>query len=532
MTITVACVSCGSPYDVDEKFIGQRVKCKKCGSVFKIERPEPLPLPDEDPFARASFEPTVQPAAETDRKAKWKVGTVIAGELAPSPALEAATPLRPLRRRYRGRQGKSSPGDGLDTATPYLLLVYVAASILFGIYGTVALFSHSASIPKVTPAVVSVWETALCADALLFAILGPMMWLGVWCVSKMSNFPMVDLPYVRACGVVAIPTILLFLGLTLQGPLQILVFLAILPVVFFLIKWLFDLDWESGALGFVLGAGCWVLGFFLQNFILGLLIPGSVLSVIVPKHTDNSDVASVSPADPGNSSPGGTSVTTSDRSEFSRFREQVLNQTNVDISQSTKEEVLPQADDLQRRLKLMTPKYGNDPEWGDLTRMVESFHAKAAALPSGELDKTLFDEASDGDDWTTGSLSRGKLAGEVSFKQFKFQPPMDMTVDVHSSEDSPIGLVWTGTPSPGGRLAVYSRPRTNQKQRRPVLTNQPGLARVANAAGDLVIPGSPGTATYGVISGLPFTCIDANPDSKEEHAKLYIGARRRHLDLF
>ena len=73
------------------------------------------------------------------------------------------------------------------------------------------------------------------------------------------------------------------------------------------------------------------------------------------------------------------------------------------------------------------------------------------------------------DDWTTGKLSRAKLSDEISFLQFKIQVPAAMRLDLNSSEQRPEGLAWDAPTVPGAHFSIYSKPRGDRKQRRPVV---------------------------------------------------------------
>jgi len=46
--IDVKC-KCGKSYQVPEDWVGREVNCKKCGSRFTVEQPEPEPEPDLEP---------------------------------------------------------------------------------------------------------------------------------------------------------------------------------------------------------------------------------------------------------------------------------------------------------------------------------------------------------------------------------------------------------------------------------------------------------------------------------------------------
>ena len=173
-----------------------------------------------------------------------------------------------------------------------------------------------------------------------------------------------------------------------------------------------------------------------------------------------------------------------------QFRSLVYKKVYVDFSLATREQLAPDAADLRRQLDLLRPKYQADPLFAELSSAIGNFEKKVLALPSGKFDPAVFQDAADADDWTTGNLSRGRMAAEVSVGAFKFQPPLDMTFDLHSSEESEGGLAWIDPSAPGVRIAVSSRPRPDPKQRRPVISDQPAVIHSAQTNGLLAVDGA------------------------------------------
>src|SRR4051812_47492810 len=48
MSMSVACTDCGKQYAVGPAMAGRRVKCKKCGNVFRVPHAAPEPEPAYD----------------------------------------------------------------------------------------------------------------------------------------------------------------------------------------------------------------------------------------------------------------------------------------------------------------------------------------------------------------------------------------------------------------------------------------------------------------------------------------------------
>jgi hypothetical protein len=124
-------------------------------------------------------------------------------------------------------------------------------------------------------------------------------------------------------------------------------------------------------------------------------------------------------------------------------------------------------------------------------------------------------------DWTTVvQLSGAKLGPEVSFKNFKFRPPKAMRMDLHSFEDGPAGLVWNG---PNSRLSIYTRPRDDPKQIRPVVADINANEHVTEKAGMLTVNRTNVTVSYGQLDGVLFTKIENSSDQVGDHSTQFIG---------
>src|SRR5579863_7041659 len=65
MQFSVECDDCRAKYDLDESYIGQRVKCHTCGNVFEVPAPQPIAIPEEtDPFPLTNFAATTDDAGD------------------------------------------------------------------------------------------------------------------------------------------------------------------------------------------------------------------------------------------------------------------------------------------------------------------------------------------------------------------------------------------------------------------------------------------------------------------------------------
>ena len=512
MAITVECTACQHPYTVPEQFVGKRVKCKKCGTVFTVEQPPPPALHEADPFAEAPFEPVREKKSEAPSP-KWQVPVIATVEAAKAPVI-ANTDLRP-----------SGPRLGsIGGAPAYILSLMLAVSVVAGVYLTVASYTQVKDSHAANVAVGHIWGWIIGADVLFFAVIGPLLLLGIWGTSQIFNFRMVDSAYWRACTVAAPPTVLLYLADALPSPADWVLRIAAIPVAFYLLKWLFNLDWITGLVGFIFSAFGWVAGLVLMTVVLGLIMVGNLSTI---SHDIEPPVAvAVTPTPPvdsstdSNPSPDNVPNTPAkgQASALARFKDRLQGKANADLSHSAREDVLPLAKQLRQEAESLRPAFHDDPEWPNILGTLEQFEHKVAALPSNDIDPAIYTDAADAEDWTISKLSRGLLNDEVSFKQFKIQPPLDTQINLASSEDAIDGLTWNNIQVPTTSISVYTKPRKNSKQRRPVVSENANVLHAADEAGLYSIHAPASNATYGQISGLFATRVamsDATQESQE-----------------
>ncbi|MDB5171501.1 MAG: hypothetical protein JWN51_274 [Phycisphaerales bacterium] len=513
MQISVGCADCGSRYDVDEKFVGRKVKCKHCGNTFTITADSQGGDPP-DPFANLTLAPTPEPEVAPSPVERPK-GPAFGYS---SPAAEGRRP-----RGSVGRAGRDTGSVGVDSATPYVLFLYVAASVVSGIYATVKLYSnldqHAAGA-----LVGHVWSWVIVWNILFFAIVGPLAWLGVWITSRIFNFDMVDSPYLRACGVAALPVVLFFMTQMLPAnPVLIgTMLLAILPITFYMLMHVFDLDWAGSAVAFVLGGMLWAGGFVLSIVILSAVVAGGLMgaaqqqSVAAGAEPDNSDsyvprsdsyVPKRTPSSP-TVRPTPLSLADVEAASVSTLHEQLTRLAAKDMSRSTREEMTAAVGGIRPRVEALRATHANDSAWQEVADALTQLEKKIAALPSEKFDAaSYFAEASAGEDWSAAPDSSAQLADEVSYKEFRFRPPVEMRMDLRSVESGPDGLIWLAQKGFQTRLSLSTLPRKDPQQRRPVTPDRPGLKRAAEARRLFFIDAEGSTVTTGKINGLAFTRI-------------------------
>lgn len=509
MVITVHCSKCQTPYKVDDKFVGQKVKCRKCAIYFFIGgadpvplsdddaniSPDPVALPTEDPFLEASFKSTVVQKQKTPTWRLPKVELVETADDFPSD--------KNIRVVKSGRARASALGKMAGGLTPFIILLYVAASILFGIYMSVQVFYH----PKVLPVPLAmafwhVWGWVAMFDLSLFMFAGPLTLLGVWGTSRIFEFSLVDSAYIRACASAAIPTILVFLALPNGAQIVLLVFLIAAPIFYFGVKYLFDLDWVAGTVAAALAAMGLALAVLLQSGILNAILLGNY-AIIMAGEPGVTSVAQANDTSPQPSSP-----VIKEEDALKSFSEMVNRETTRDLSSAMREDIEPIAVELRRRLDALSARYSTNPDFPLLAADVAAFEKRVEALPSGKVDPLVYSDPTDTDDWTTSDLSRGKLGAETQFKNFRIQPPTNATLDPNSSPDS--GMTWVQANFPHDQITISTRPRGEHRQKRPVVSTSAPTLQSAQAAGLLTVNADPANVSYGMINDHPFTRVMAS----------------------
>lgn len=215
----------------------------------------PMPASDEsDPFeALVAMEQSAAPAAPSPQRRP-----LIAQQAA------AAIPVKGenLRDQPRGpRFGRSkSPTIATDNLSPWAIIVFILLQLLGAILLTIQA-SHAGG-PAHGKLIGAIWTEAIAHVVLLFLVLGPAVFLGVFIMSKIFRCPMVDFGYLRGCGIAAIPGIIVSAAVyippsiasQLGSSLGMILMLVIAAVFFFALKYVFDLDWVGGLVSYAFSA--------------------------------------------------------------------------------------------------------------------------------------------------------------------------------------------------------------------------------------------------------------------------------------
>lgn len=254
MPITVVCSGCGKPYRVSDQAAGKRLRCRECGRDMVV--PMPGGASDEsDPFeALVAMEQGASPPAPPPPPRRPLIKQ--------RPVEDIAVKGENLRDRPQGpRFGRSkSPTIATDNLSPWAVIVFVLLQLLGAILQTVqASHAGGAEHGKVIGAI---WTEGIARIAMLFLVLGPAVYLGVFIMSKIFRCAMVDFGYLRGCGIAAIPAILVSAAAYIPPNIQsqlgdslgLILMLVVAAVFFFALKYVFDLDWVGTLVSYAFSA--------------------------------------------------------------------------------------------------------------------------------------------------------------------------------------------------------------------------------------------------------------------------------------
>ncbi|HWE02828.1 MAG TPA: zinc-ribbon domain-containing protein [Tepidisphaeraceae bacterium] len=521
MNISIQCPACQHRYTVDDAALGPRAKCSQCGRVFAVVAAPALD--DDDPFRHASFEPTAK--APTAPAPKWKLPPV---PIMDNSSMDSTLEPAPVSRPAFGRKRRDRRTVATDTLASYILFLFVAASVTLGVYDSAGILSHMDAFTSPWILIANIWGWVVSIDALLFTVIGPMLLLGVWIASRIARFALVDDAYLRACAAVGPALALGVLGMLTVGPHRFLCLLSIIPALYLTLRIFFDLDWAQAAVGFATGVIACVLASLMGYVVVERMISAGALAQVrasfVPIEQNLPSVAPASVASTASKSASTPSSPARDNRPLLQLRDLVNKKINADHSMATREQLAPDVADLQLRLESLRTAFHDDPLFDDVAEDIAVLRQTVLALPSGKIDPSVFQEAPDAEDWTTGNLSRGRLAGEVSVGPFRFQPPLEMKLDSdasHANGDSPT---WIDAAAPQARLSVSIFRRNNARQRRPVLSDLPAVRRAAESAGYFAIDTTQSAVSFGQINGLFFTRVTTLADAPGPHAIVYAAA--------
>ncbi|HEV2296485.1 MAG TPA: hypothetical protein VGR35_21755 [Tepidisphaeraceae bacterium] len=407
----------------------------------------------------------------------------------------------------------------LDGLTPLLLLAYVLGVIGGGIYMHTQL-SSLVEQGRIDPSVSTgvMWTGLVVGIIMLFAVTGPMVLLGVFIASKIMKFPMNGAAYLKACGVAALPALMIMLANVLPQnlALRLLVVVAIIPVVFFVIKNTFQLSFGEGAVTFVASAITGLIGLVISGVIVATVMAGGIVSnkvasqvggkqatggfAALPRVTTPSLPTSSAPPSPP--APPATPVPPM-KSPADSFRETLAARVTHSASASREQQ--------QRELvslKAQAEQTGATSH-ADVMNMLQDLEQRAAAAPSEQPEPALFEEPVAAVAWQPTDVQLALLdPKEVSFHNFNLRLPKDFRADLDVSESDAKVLSFSSGRGDLGKLVLRIVSAANQKQRRPWVTTQKFQAAAAEREKLFTVDGAGATTIEeGAIGGLPFTRI-------------------------
>lgn len=502
MEITVACTHCNNIYRVHEQFLGTKVKCNRCGNIFIIEDQSGPTVPEGfDPFENAVYEGPRKKPIET---AKPKRNATVETHALPRSAAEALISAEELAYR-KSKQAGVRRGVGIGTLTPILLLLFVGFFAAFGVYGTVDAM-HGGSKTDVDR-ISNLWGALGLTVVFTFVLMGPAVWGTLFSTSSILGIPLTSAPYIRACGVAGLMSVFFVLTGLLSVDAAIFIVLVGLAITFLAYRQIFQFTWIEASVGYGFALGAFTLASLAANFCTGKLLSTGYWQALQPRPSAvaGSAVASAAGGSNDNNVAGPSNAVAT---ALDDLRYAVNRITIQDLAGASREEKLADVETLKAKLKAARALCDKEPEWPAIERQVGAFEQAVMALPSGKIDPAIYDFPGDVDDWTTGTLSRGKLAPEVTYRQYRIQTPLELRLDLKSSEESGTGLVWEAGRA---RMSIFTMPRPEVRQKRPLFSDAPVVMRLARQARLLVYDSTRQTATYGVINGLQFTRVASNP---------------------
>ena len=405
---------------------------------------------------------------------------------------------------------------GLDGLTPILLLAYVAAMIGGGVW------AHMRGSGAEGFSASTLWTTVIVGMVLFFAIIGPMVFLGVFVASKLMKFPLGTASYLKACGVAALPGLMLTLTqfLPRNPALVFLVVLAILPVTYYVLKTVFEISWAEGAVAFLVSALTGVVGLFITALILAAVVAGAVVADqqgkgpqaslptlpeltkgITPNVKPGPSSAVATPGTTG-STPGSTKKPGDSLKETLTAKLAQKPETSREVQQQEVAALRAQAEQAGAK--------------SDVLNLLQELEARAVAAPSEKPEPTIFQEPVATIAWKPADAQAGALqADEVSFKGFNFRPPKEFRADLDGSESDEKGFTFAPPTRDGGKLTLHAVAAGNASQRRPWVTRQKFQTTAAEAEKLFTIDGTGASVVEeGSINGVPFTRIVHEPGKR------------------
>lgn len=270
MPINVVCGGCGKQYRVSEQAAGKRLRCRECGREMLVPAPATAEV---DPFEElAAMERNAAPAPPP-----LKRGPLITQRPVDTIDVKADAPSERFREPPRFGRSKAA-AVGTDNLSPWAVIAFVVLQIVLAIIATV----HARQSPQASHGnqIAMIWTSAIVSIGLLFLVLGPAVFLGVFITSKIFRFQVVDLGWLRGCGIAAIPSLLVMGAAFLPDDVissigtgfPLLIGVVAIVLCFLALKYVFDLDWVGGLVAYAFSGPLYAAGVFLAAGVVGVML--------------------------------------------------------------------------------------------------------------------------------------------------------------------------------------------------------------------------------------------------------------------
>jgi hypothetical protein len=192
-------------------------------------------------------------------------------------------PMQPVpiaRPQYSSVHGQ--PAVGLDGVSPLLLLLFFVSGIIVMIIMTIQMHNLPDQAKDDAIPTSVIWTGGFAYMGTLFVVLGPLTWLAMFITAKIFSFRLGDVPYLRSCGVAAIPGIVMFISFIMvvsdANPFfLILLGCAVIPLTYLIIRGVFYMSWGAAAVGFVFTSIFQTFGNFVAFFLVVVMMAGSMM---------------------------------------------------------------------------------------------------------------------------------------------------------------------------------------------------------------------------------------------------------------
>ncbi len=260
MPVPVQCEQCQAKYLIEDRFAGKRAKCKRCGHLMTIPLPPPTggmndAAEDTDGSGIGMATPgagsgTSSEAVTSQPGREWRPQDVVVERDDDVMEIAMAGPTTP------------APIRGTSGALPWLPSLLLLLLVLALLGGAALTQSRLNALPPDKLAAygahpeIKVWAGSLLFLVGFFIVVGPLALGGITAASKIMRFPLPRGSYFRACGLAAVPVLLVTVASMLfpdesGSPVGAGTILGAAVLTFFATHYVFGTDWASTGASFI-----------------------------------------------------------------------------------------------------------------------------------------------------------------------------------------------------------------------------------------------------------------------------------------